>query len=549
MSPFGRAPFIVIWETTRACALACVHCRAEAIPHRHPKELTTEEGKRLIDRVRAFGDPPPILVLTGGDPLRRPDLVELIAHGAFRGLSVSLTPSGTAAVTEPRLRALRDAGLARLAVSLDGATAVVHDAFRRVRGSHRNTLRIVERARALGLPLQINSTVCRHTVADLPALARQMEEFGVILWALFFLIPVGRAQAEQALSAVEIERVLEWAADITVSAPFGVKTTEAPHYHRVLARRAPAISDVDAPIGASSWLANHQIGELKAGSRRHPGPATRSGSTPPLEKGIGRAGRAVTDGNGFVFIDHLGAICPSGFLPMRAGNVREDDLIAVYREDPLFVSLRDPSRLGGRCGQCEYRGRCGGSRARAYALTGDPLAEDPGCWWQPRRLAEAHVIAGGSGPAPVSAAERAAPAGLPPTGPPSQAPSEQAITLAAAPDLSAGAAEPARDQARTVGGVAPAQVVEALSGVLDPELGLSVVELGLIYRVEVSGARVAITMTLTAPGCPIHDVMPEWIREAVLRVPGIETVDVTLTFDPPWTPDRIGRSTPELQSG
>jgi AdoMet-dependent heme synthase len=356
VTAFDRAPFIVIWETTRACALACVHCRAEAIARRHPDELTTGEGRRLMERVRAFGDPPPIFVLTGGDPLRRPDVAELVAYGTGLGLTVSMTPSGTAAVTEARLAALRDAGLARLAISLDGATEAVHDAFRRVRGSHRYTMRIVDRAKALGLPLQINTTVSRLTVADLPALARQMEDYGVALWALFFLVPVGRAQADQALSALEIEDVLRWAADLALRAPFGVKTTEAPQYHRVLAGR----------------------GARRAAAGR-PGPPVRGG--PP--DFIGRAGRAVTDGNGFVFIDHVGNVCPSGFLPMPAGNVRSADLVALYREAPLFVALRDAERLGGRCGVCPHRATCGGSRARAYAATGDPFAEDPGCAFEP----------------------------------------------------------------------------------------------------------------------------------------------------------------------
>ena len=347
-APFASAPFIVIWEVTRACALACVHCRAEAIPHRHPDELTTDEGRALIDRVAGFGPRKPLFVLTGGDPLRRRDIAALVRHGVSRGLSVSVTPSGTAAVTRARLEELRDAGLARLAVSLDGSTAEAHDTFRRVSGSHRFTQRIIDDARTLGLPLQINTTVARQTHADLPAIARTVEQTGAVLWALFFLIPVGRARTADALSAEGIEEVLEWAADLQGRVPFGIKTTEAPHYHRVLAQRRQSGGDDATPI-----------------------------------RGIGRAGRAVTDGNGFLFIDHLGAICPSGFLPVPAGNVRAHDLVNIYREHPLFRALRDPNQLAGRCGRCDYRTRCGGSRARAYAATRDPLAEDPGCAYQP----------------------------------------------------------------------------------------------------------------------------------------------------------------------
>ncbi|HEX7083812.1 MAG TPA: TIGR04053 family radical SAM/SPASM domain-containing protein [Gaiellaceae bacterium] len=350
-SPFATAPFIVIWETTRACALACVHCRAEAIPHRHPDELATEEAERLIDRVAAFGGPrKPLFVLTGGDPLRRRDVAGLVRHGVRRGLSVALTPSGTAAVTRSRLEELREAGLARLAVSLDGSTAEAHDAFRRVRGSHRYTMRIVDDARALRLPLQINTAVSRQTVDDLPAIARTVEAAGAVLWALFFLIPVGRATADQALDASRIEEVLEWAVSLQGRVPFGIKTTEAPHHHRVLAQRLDGAHEVALPQAPSP---------------------------------IGRAGRAVTDGNGFLFVDHRGTICPSGFLPLPAGNVRRDDLVDVYRNHPLFRSLRDPDLLGGRCGACAFRDRCGGSRARAYAATGDPLAEDPGCAYHP----------------------------------------------------------------------------------------------------------------------------------------------------------------------
>ena len=206
-------------------------------------------------------------------------------------------------------------------------------------------------------------------------------------------------------------------------------------------------------------------------------------------RGVGRAPRAVTDGNGFVFIDHVGNICPSGFLPLPAGNVRGEDLVAVYREHALFLSLRDPAKLGGRCGRCDFRERCGGSRARAFALTGDPLAEDPGCVYDPD-----------AAPAPLAAISGGSDARAP---------------------------------------VTKEMVMQALQTVLDPELGMSVVELGLIYDVTLEGGRVGVTMTLTAPGCPIHDSMSEWVRQAVSRVPEVTDVDVTITFDPPWTPERI----------
>lgn len=372
MTVFDRAPFLVIWETTRACALACVHCRAEAQPRRDPRELTTEEGRRLIERVAAFGDAPPLLVLTGGDPLRRPDIAELVRDGTDHGLSVSLTPSGTAAATLDVLRALRDAGLARLAVSLDGASAEIHDGFRGVRGSYRQTQCIMERARSLGLALQINTTVSRRTVGHLSAVASLVEAFDAALWALFFLVPVGRAESSLALPSDTTEGVLHWAAALAEHVRFGVKTTEAPQFLRVRAtRRRAALLAASRPSAA-----------LLAPPEQRPDgwPEKRMDA---IGRAVARTGRAVTDGNGVVFVDHVGQICPSGFLPIPAGNVRTDDLVHVYRETPLFRSLRDPARLGGRCGRCEWRERCGGSRARAFAATGDPLAEDPGCAYDP----------------------------------------------------------------------------------------------------------------------------------------------------------------------
>jgi radical SAM protein len=373
---FARSPFIVIWELTRACALACIHCRAEAIAKRHPDELTTEEGFRLIDEVAAFGRPLPLLVFTGGDPLRRPDAFDLVRYAAERGFRVALTPSGTAAVTRDKLAALQAAGLARLAVSLDGSTPEIHDAFRGVRGSFRWTRRILEGARDIGLPLQVNTTVTRHNLHDLPAIAALLEEIGIVLWAVFSLVPTGRGRTEAQISAAEYETLLNDLYDLSRRVEFDIKTTEAPHFRRVILERMRGIRRDGRPPGPPPARA----GEGASASTAGPRPPSPAGGR---RDGIGRAMRGVNDGNGFAFIDHLGEVYPSGFLPLGCGNVRREGLVTIYRDHPVFRRLRDPDRLTGKCGRCEYRARCGGSRARAYALTGDYLASDPCCAYEP----------------------------------------------------------------------------------------------------------------------------------------------------------------------
>jgi AdoMet-dependent heme synthase len=345
---FEDAPFIVIWEVTRACALACLHCRADAIPRRNPLELSTSDGFRLIDQVRAFGDPPPLFVLTGGDPMRRPDLAALVDYAASRGLTVALTPSGTAAVTRTRLAELRDAGLSRVAVSLDGPDATTHDTFRRVRGSYGWTMKIIDAVLELGLPLQINTTVGRLTYPHIRAIAAEMRGLPLSLWAVFFLIATGRGAALESITAEECEGLLHELHDMAAEVPFGIKTTEAPHFFRVAAQRRAR--NACAPVQAGQSL---------------------------------RAPRSVNDGNGFLFIDHIGQICPSGFLPLPRGHVRGDDLVSVYRRDALFQRLRDPDALEGKCGRCEFRSLCGGSRSRAYAATGSPFGADPLCAYEP----------------------------------------------------------------------------------------------------------------------------------------------------------------------
>ena len=342
-------PFVLVWELTRACELTCKHCRADAQPERHPNELTTEEGKALLDDASRFGENQ-LVVLSGGDPLARDDTVELVDYGSDRGLLMTLTPSGTASLTPDRVDALADAGARRLALSVDGGSQAAHDEFRGEPGSFDATIRAAEAARDAGLPLQINTTVCAETVEELPAITGLVEDLGAVLWSVFFLVPIGRGAVLDSISPERAERVMEWLVDVESESEFGIKTTEAPHYRRVALqrRRAEAHDDADA---AAADAVGRRVG--------------------------------ITAGDGFAFVSHVGEVFPSGFLPEAAGNVRETSIVDCYRNADLFESLRGPDALGGKCGACEFRGVCGGSRSRAYARTGDPLASDPLCSYVP----------------------------------------------------------------------------------------------------------------------------------------------------------------------
>jgi radical SAM protein len=359
---FDQAPFLVIWETTQACDLACLHCRASARSARDRGELDTTEAKHLMDTTRRFGHP--LFVLTGGDPLKRDDTVDLVRYGASIGLRVAMTPSGTPLMTPTVLGQLRDAGLARLAVSLDGSSAEIHDRFRGVSGSFDWTVRMLEAARALGLSTQINTTISRHNLHDVEPIVDLITTLGISLWSVFFIVPTGRARPTDLTSADEFERVFHRLYDLSRSASFDIKTTAAPHYRRVVLQR--------------------QVAERRSGARTGPATPLTAGVGFSLADGVGRA-RGVNDGNGFVFISHRGDIYPSGFLPVSAGNVRTHDLVDVYRNSPLFRDLRNVSQLEGKCGVCEFRTVCGGSRARAYAVTGNYLAADPYCAYIPSR--------------------------------------------------------------------------------------------------------------------------------------------------------------------
>ncbi|MEX2529955.1 MAG: TIGR04053 family radical SAM/SPASM domain-containing protein [Gemmatimonadota bacterium] len=370
---FDQAPFLVIWETTQACDLACVHCRAEAIPCRDAGELSTEEAFQLMRSVRRFGRP--LFVLTGGDPAKRPDVVEIVEEGVRLGLRMGITPSATPLLTPELLRRLTGVGLSRLAMSLDGATPASHDAFRRVDGSFQRTIDSLRLARELGLSTQVNTTITRRTVGDFDAVVDLLLELDISLWSVFFLVPMGRADRADLPAPETFEEVFHRMAELADHVPFDIKSTAAPQYRRVVVQR--------------------QVEARRKGRRKKaPDPLT-GGLGFSLADGVGRA-RGVNEGSGFVFISHRGEIMPSGFLPLARGNVRTHDLVDVYRDDELFRSLRDPDGFGGKCGVCEFRSICGGSRARAYALTGDPLAAEPSCSWEPARW---HQSRSASGPA------------------------------------------------------------------------------------------------------------------------------------------------------
>ena len=349
---FDQAPFTIAWEVTRACAYACVHCRADAQHHRDPRELTTDEARALIERLATFGNNP-ILIFTGGDPLMRPDVFELIACANERGLRCSLTPTATALPTKGRLEKARDAGIKRVALSLDAPRPEIHDDFRKVQGSWQRTMDTLHRAHDVGMSVQVNTTVAKHNVDILHEMVPFIQEVGAVQWSVFFLVPTGRAMREQMVSAEQHEKVFNWLYDLSQNAPFDIKATAAPMYRRVAIERKRA-ENTGKPVTFQS--AGFQYAD-----------------------GLHRPTKGVNDGNGFLFISHIGEIQPSGFLPITAGMVREHDVVDVYRNSQIFKDLRNPSKYKGVCGTCTYNDVCGGQRGRAYGMTGDYLESDPAC--------------------------------------------------------------------------------------------------------------------------------------------------------------------------
>jgi radical SAM protein with 4Fe4S-binding SPASM domain len=455
---FNRAPFIVIWEVTRACDLRCVHCRAEAIVQRHPLELTFKESCKLIDQIREFGKP--LFVLTGGDPLKRPDIYDLIRYGDEKGLRVALTPSGTQLMQPTVIKRFKASGLSRLAVSLDGSCKEIHDTFRKVDGSFDWTVESIREARRNDIPVQINTTVCKHNLKDVRAIAELLNKLDICLWSVFFLVPTGRGLRSDIVSARDHEEVFNLLYDLSKTMPYDIKTTAAQHYRRVVVQRrrqeiAALVAQGKSQDEAARIVQLNSVPKAIPGYNYEPGGWTRtengsamgseakgapmratgedaaalrakiermrSGGAPefviakieaqlfaaegkgadgaaPVEfltrqdtaRGdaaldIGRASKGVNDGNGFVFIDHIGMVYPSGFLPLVVGDVRKQSLVDIYRDSPIMRQLRDYPTLKGKCSWCDFRDICGGSRSRSFGVTGDFLASEPYCSYFPQK--------------------------------------------------------------------------------------------------------------------------------------------------------------------
>jgi radical SAM protein with 4Fe4S-binding SPASM domain len=301
--------------------------------------------------VRSCGNP--LMVFTGGDPLKRPDLFDLMAYSAKLGLRTNVSPSATPLLTIDAIDKFQSIGVSRMAISVDGPDAASHDAFRGVVGAFDHAMLALRHAQRIGLETQIQTTMTRRNLQQLPQIADLVAEVGGKMWSVFFLVVTGRALHEDDLTAEEYEKVFEILYGISKTAAFDIKTTEGMHYRR--------------------YVSQHERGN---GGESH------------ARKSLWRSA-GVSDGKGFVFVSHTGDIYPSGFLPISAGNVRRDSLADIYRRSPLFLSLRDTDQRQGKCGACEFRNLCGGSRARAFALTGNYLAEDPRCVYQPAGAVEA----------------------------------------------------------------------------------------------------------------------------------------------------------------
>jgi radical SAM protein len=354
---FNVSPLMFYYEVTLACDLVCKHCRASAQEKPADGELSTDQAKALLDQIARFPRRP-MLVFTGGDPLKRPDLFELIRHARTLDLHAALTPSATPLATFDAFDRAKQAGIEGLGISLDGVDAVTHDAFRGWEGSFSRTMQMLADAQRLELSVQVNTTITRRNVDQIDAMAELLAAKGINMWSVFFLVPVGRGIEEQRIAPDEYETVFARLWRHAQCQPYSIKTTEAPHYRRFVLQQGG-----DPLAGPSHHSGHKEFHRPSAHARRAP-------------LGVG-------DGKGIMFVNHTGEIYPAGFLPVCCGQFPRDSIVEIYQKHPVFLALRDPDHFKGRCGVCEYRHVCGGSRARAYAVTGDYLETEPDCVYLP----------------------------------------------------------------------------------------------------------------------------------------------------------------------
>jgi len=361
---YEHTPHLVFWETTKACSLACQHCRASAQLDALPGELSTDEGLNLIDQIVAMPGPSPILVFTGGDCLERADLVELITYARFRGLRLGVAPSVTDRLTRETMQELYDLGVRSVSISLDGASAESHDTLRGIAGHFDKTIEALHMMRDMGFRLQVNTTVMKHNARELADVFALLRDTGVTIWEVFFLVGVGRGTAIVEVEPDEAEDISHFLVDVTTYG-MTVRTVEAPFFRRVQAQREPFGLDEARDHFKLGELYErlHQRLDLDGAVHDHPVRSTTL---------------ATGDGRGIIFVGFDGAVHASGFLPSVLGNVRDVPLATVYAESLLLSAIRGGYYLG-ECGRCDFSRLCGGSRARAFAHTGRVLADDPAC--------------------------------------------------------------------------------------------------------------------------------------------------------------------------
>jgi len=340
----------VAWEVTRTCNLACIHCRAAALDRPYENELKTEESFRLLDEIETFASP--IIILTGGEPLLRPDIFEIAAYGNQKGFRMTMAVNGTLLSLET-VRKMQEAGIQRISISMDGATAESHDAFRQVAGAFDGAIRGVQCARDAGLDFQINTTITRQNLHELSAIQELAVSLGALAHHIFLLVPMGRGKnlAEQGIDAEQYEQTLHWFYEQRDQVPLQLKATCAPHYYRILRQRA----------GSEKRTVDFK------------------------NFGLDAMTRGCLGGVGFAFISHTGQVQPCGYLELNCGNVREQSFREIWNDSPVFKDLRNFGKYQGKCGRCEYVKVCGGCRARAYENTGNYLAEEPLCSYRPKK--------------------------------------------------------------------------------------------------------------------------------------------------------------------